>query len=181
MSRNLRDLFIKITVFKMKALYLNRFYSGRAIVFGKYFSIILDSSGSDITIGNEVQFRDFCCLRAGSNGHIVIGNGVFFNNNCSINCLVQINIGDNCQFGEGVKIYDHNHQYSNKELLINQQGYINKEIKIGNNCWIGSNVIILKGVEIGNNVVIGAGCTIFKSIESGHVVYNNQELIINKY
>jgi acetyltransferase-like isoleucine patch superfamily enzyme len=51
-------------------------------------------------------------------------------------------------------------------------------IKIGKNCWLGSNVIVLKGVEIGNNCVIGAGCIIYKNIPAGSVVINNQELMI---
>ena len=38
------------------------------------------------------------------------------------------------------------------------------KIKIGNNVFIGSNVIILPGVTIGSNVVIGAGSVVSKNI-----------------
>jgi len=114
----------------------------------------------------------------GHNGHLKIGENCFFNNNCSINCLGEIEIGNDNQFGEVVLLYDHNHEYANKELLISEQGYKIGKIKIGNNCWIGSNVVILKDVEIGDNVVIGAGCIIFKSIPSNSLVINQQNLVI---
>lgn len=41
---------------------------------------------------------------------------------------------------------------------------ITKPIKLGNDIYIGNNVIILPGVTIGNNVVIGAGAVVTKDI-----------------
>lgn len=106
---------------------------------------------------------------------VKVGNNCFFNNLCSINCLSHIEIGDNCLFGENVKIYDHNHKYKGNELIMNQ-GFSCAPVKIGNNCWIGSNVTILKGVTIGDNCVIGAGCIVFKNIEPNSVIINKQDL-----
>lgn len=54
------------------------------------------------------------------------------------------------------------------------------EINIGKHCWIGSNVIILRGVHIGDNCVIGTGCIINKDIESGMVVQCEQKLIYSE-
>ena len=143
---------------------------------GKYFALQFDISDSYVKIGNQVQFRNNCRIISGLNGKLFISDRVFFNNGCSINCFGKITIGNNCQFGEDVKLYDHNHKYSDNSKLINEQGYNVGEIKIGNNCWIGSNVIILKNVEIGDNVVIGAGCIIHKSVKSNSVVHIAQEL-----
>lgn len=46
---------------------------------------------------------------------------------------------------------------------------ITKPIVIGNNVYIGNNVIILPGVTIGNNVIIGAGAVVSKSIPDNSV------------
>ncbi|MBO7439012.1 MAG: acyltransferase [Bacteroidales bacterium] len=108
---------------------------------------------------------------------VEIGKNVHFNNYCSLNALCKIKIGDNTIIGENVKMYDHNHKYKDNKLLIVNQGFTCGPIIIGNNCWIGSNVTILKGVTIGDNCVIGAGCIVFKDIPSNTLLINKQDLI----
>ena len=129
---------------------------------------------------DSANFRKYCAIRIRNNGFLKIGNGVFFNSFCSINCLDNIIIGNNCVFGENVKIYDHNHKFSSGLILIREQGYSTSPITVGNNCWIGSNVTILKGAKIGDNVVIGAGSTISEKIPSNSVVKNSSDLMIEK-
>ena len=110
-------------------------------------------------------------------GHIIIGKNVFFNNYCTVCALNEITIGDGTIFGENVKIYDHNHIYSNPDMLIKHQGYTSAPIHIGKHCWIGSNVTILKGVTIGDNSVIGAGCVVYKDVPEQTVLINRQDII----
>lgn len=166
----------KLIFFKL--IYNNRFNYTSNISIGCHFSLFMDNSKSVFNLGENIQFRNDVSIRVLDNAFLKIGKSVFFNNSCSINCLSEISIGDNSQFGESVKIYDHNHQYRNLNLLINQQGYVKGKVIIGSNCWIGSNVVILKDVEIGDNVVIGAGCVIYKSIPANSLVINNQNLSI---
>jgi acetyltransferase-like isoleucine patch superfamily enzyme len=167
----------RLLLCKWHALYAGRFTTSRNLGWGKLFGLYFDASLSRVRIGSAVQFRDYCQVRSGMNGTLMIGNRVFFNNHCSITCFHSIVIGDDCQFGEGVKFYDHNHQYRATDIPSNQQGYSIGSIKIGNNCWMGSNVVVLKNVEIGDNVVIGAGCIVHKSIPSNTVVIHKNEHI----
>ena len=142
---------------------------------GNYTNCII-SPDAYIYFGNKIDIRNNCNFVIGKKAELKIGDAVFMNNSCSINCLEKIEIGENTLFGESVKLYDHNHQYSKEK--IEHKKFNTSPIKIGNNCWLGSNVIVLKGVEIGNNCVIGAGCIIYKNIPAGSVVINNQELMI---
>ncbi|WP_455667105.1 acyltransferase [Phocaeicola sp.] len=115
-------------------------------------------------------------------GEVCIGKNVFFNNDCSLTCNgTSITIGDGSIFGENVKIYDHNHCYHDRSLPIKMQGYSFAPVKIGSHCWIGSNVMILKGVTIGDNVVIGAGCIVYKDVPRDVIIMNSQEFIMKKY
>lgn len=132
---------------------------------------------SNIDLGHKIYVRKRFNANV-STGKLVLGNNISFNNDCSINCHGKIIIGDNCIFGENVKMYDHNHVYKRCDIPIAKQGFSVGEIKIGSNCWIGSNVTILKGADIGDNVVIGANCLIYKSIPSNSVVKSQQELVI---
>ncbi len=114
-------------------------------------------------------------------GEVSVGKKCFFNRNCSINSRKRITIGDNVIFGENVCLYDHNHQYRNKEVLIRKQAFKDKEIVIGSNCWIGSNVTILAGATIGNNVVIGAGCVVKGNIPDNMILKNGENYILEEY
>lgn len=133
-----------------------------------------------VNIGNTVQFKDYCSIWVDENSKLVIGNNVFFNNYCSLNSLKGIYIGDYTIFGEGVKLFDHNHKILGMNEILQNQGCSLGEIHIGTNCWIGSNVTILKNVTIGDNVVIGAGNLIFKNIPSNVIIKQSVNKIIEQ-
>ena len=139
-----------------------------------------------VKFGQCLEYKEKFKFRSGfkviieEKGMIKIGTHCFFNNNCSVNCMDSIVIGDYCIFGESVKLYDHNHCYADRDKPIANQGFSTRKIVIGNNCWVGSNVIILPGVTIGNHCVIGAGCVVYKNIPNNSVVLNGNQLIIKK-
>jgi len=116
--------------------------------------------GKKFIIGKKSTFRRNFHVMIEDNGKVQIGSNVFFNNGCSLSSLKLIEIGDHTIFGENVLIYDHNHKFRKSDSSVKEQGYSIEEVKIGKNCWIGSNVVILKGVHIGDNSVIGAGCVV---------------------
>jgi acetyltransferase-like isoleucine patch superfamily enzyme len=155
-----------------------RFVFKKGWKIGKDFSIQHDLSSTQLLIEEDFQCRNGFKILLGNNGSLNIGETCFFNNNCSINCLGKIDIGNKNQFGENVLMYDHNHQFGDNTLLIADQGYTIGKIVIGNNCWIGSNVTILKDVTIGDNSIIGAGCVLHKSVPPDSVVINKQNLLI---
>lgn len=51
-----------------------------------------------------------------------------------------------------------------------------KEVNIGENVWIGANVVILRGTNIGNNSVIAAGSIINGNIPANKIVYQERTL-----
>lgn len=141
---------------------------------------VLSEKLEKVVIGNAVNFRNYIHLLVEKNARLTIEDGVFMNNFCSVNCLDSISIGENTLFGENVKLYDHNHSYTaTPEFKISKSEFSTAPIKIGKNCWLGSNVTVLKGVSIGDNCIIGAGCTIFKDVPSNTKVINQQQLIFN--
>ncbi|KAA0126501.1 acyltransferase [Chryseobacterium sp. SN22] len=139
---------------------------------------ILSEELEKVAIGSSVNFRNYIHILVEKKAKLTIGNGVFMNNFCSVNCLDSISIGENTLFGENVKLYDHNHSYNAApEFNVSKSDFSTAPIKIGKNCWLGSNVTILKGVSIGDNCIIGAGCTVFKDVPSNTKVFNQQHLI----
>lgn len=71
------------------------------------------------------------------------------------------------------------HAYDRKDLPIMAQGTApEKPIKIGNNVWVGTRVIILPGVEIGDNTIIGAGAVVTKSFPKDCIIGGNPAKIL---
>ena len=131
-----------------------------------------------IVLGEQLVFRNYIHIIVQNQAELSIGNNVFFNNFCSINCLEKIEIGENTLFGENVKLYDHNHQYQTEpHFQVSHSEFNTAPIIIGKNCWLGSNVTVLKGVTIGDNCIIGTGCVIYKNIPANSTVVNQQNLI----
>lgn len=134
--------------------------------------------GKKFVIGSGVTWRHRFNLLIENDGYVKIGNRCFFNNDCSISSNYKVVIGDECLFGENVKIYDHNHRFANPNLSIKDQGFSNGEVKIGNHCWVCSNVVILKGASIGDNCVIGAGCVISGIVSDNKIVKQGDDYTI---
>lgn len=133
----------------------------------------------NLVLGRNTNFRNYIHIIVQNNAELIIGDRVFLNNFCSINCLEKIEIGDNTLFGENVKLYDHNHQYHNSpNFEISHSEFSTAPIKIGKNCWLGSNVVVLKGVTIGDNCIIGAGCVVYKDVPTNSTIINKQDLTI---
>lgn len=169
---------------KLKILYNNpNVIVGKGLAIEEYFSATLPADDFSIKFGSYVHFKKHCSVLVLLGAELVIGDGVFFNNHCSINCIEKISIGENTQFGEGVKLYDHNHlfAYKNNALTIEKDKFKTAPITIGKNCWIGSNVTILKGVSIGDNVIIGANNLVYKSVPPNTVLKFKADYIIENY
>lgn len=135
-----------------------------------FFKIIYKKN---IQYGKRLTFRDGFHIIMEKDASLEIGDRVFFNNYCSINVLKTVRIGDDCLFGENVKIYDHDHCFKYKNTPFNSQPMNTSTIKIGNNCWFGSNVTILRGSEIGNNCVVAAGTIVKTNLEDGMILYRD--------
>ena len=97
-----------------------------------------------------------------------------------VGCSGRITIGKNVIFGPKCSLFAENHVFSDTKCSIKSQGVKQKGITIEDDCWIGSNVIILDGVTIGKGSVIGAGTLVAKDIPAGSVVVDKREKMIRE-
>lgn len=77
----------------------------------------------------------------------------------------KIDIGRGTTVGPNVGFITANHDIKNIDSHDKA-----KSIKIGENCWIGMNSVILPGVCLGQHVIVGAGSVVTKSFTEDHIV-----------
>lgn len=102
---------------------------------------------------------------------IKIGRGFSASDRLHISCTHRVEIGDDCLFGSGVYISDHNHgsyrgpkQSAPTEAPVERTLLSTGPVTIGSNVWVGDNVVIVGPVIIGDGAVIGANSVVKSDI-----------------
>jgi maltose O-acetyltransferase len=103
--------------------------------------------------------------------NIRLGNNVYANHNLVILDCAEVSLGDNVFLGPNVVLSTAGHPI---DPVVRSSGLeFAKPIRIGNNVWVGANVVVLPGVEIGDNVTVGAGSVVNKSLPANCVAVGN--------
>lgn len=104
---------------------------------------------------------------------LYIGDNTGFSG-VSIYCTNSITIGNYCNLGVNVAIWDTDfHPLDYLERRVTIESAKKAPIVIGNDVFVGANSIILKGVTIGDRSIIGAGSVVTKNIPSNEVWAGN--------
>lgn len=164
---------VRLAIAKLK--YGKRYESSVIERISNRTSVTLFGKGS-LKLGRNIELAPYVDIQVHGSGQISIGERTYMNRYCMISCQGQVNIGSNCMFGPGVKIFDNNHRFA-KDKGVSSELKIGKVI-IGNNCWIASDAVILKGARIGDNSVIGAGCIIDGIVPPNSLVKLSRKLDI---
>lgn len=130
-------------------------------------------------------------------GFISIGNGTFINGRTKLISRSSITVGNNVTIAWGCTIYDHDSHSLNYQdriadqaqqiidwqsgCLISNKNWTNvstKPIVIGDNVWIGFDVVILKGVSIGEGAIVGARSVVTHDIPAWTVAAGNPARVV---
>ncbi len=110
--------------------------------------------------------------------NIEVGENFYANFNCVILDVAKVKIGNNVLFAPNVSIYTAGHPIHPESRNSGYEYGIG--ITIGDNVWVGGNVVINPGVHIGNNVVIGSGSVVTKDIPDNVIAVGNPCRIVRE-
>ena len=109
-----------------------------------------------------------------------LGKNVFINFNSVFLDTCLITIGDRTLVGPNVSFYSGTHPLNPGVRDGTRGPELGKEIHVGEDCWIGGNVVILPGITIGKGSVVGAGSVVTKSVPDFTIVAGNPARIIRE-
>ena len=133
-----------------------------------------------LVAGKCVRFGSFNRVSFYGNEQLVIGNDCYIGNFNTFLVGGKITIGNQVSIASFVSIISENHVLKPEDN--NPMAELSfKEVKIGNNCWIGEKAIILPGVSIGDYVIVAAGAVVTKDVPSYSIVAGNPAKVVKKY
>lgn len=128
--------------------------------------------GAKVSLGKKVRVHSGSKIKVRTGAKFAIGANVKINYNCIIACHEEVSIGTGTEFGPSVYVYDHDHDY---RAGLKENKFKTAPVKIGENCWIGANSVILRGTELGNNCVVAAGTIVKGKYPANCMIYQKKE------
>ncbi len=131
-----------------------------------------------ISLGEGVMLdRRVVLLATDDAARIVVGPRSYLNRDVFIDASASVEIGADVMIGPGCYLTDHDHVF-NATDAPGSLPLVSEATRVGDRCWLGARVTVLKGVVIGDGTVIGAGSVVVKSLPAGVVAVGNPARIV---
>jgi acetyltransferase-like isoleucine patch superfamily enzyme len=132
-----------------------------------------------LKIGEGVLFEPLVWLTGGETGRIEIADGALINIGVLIAAVDKVSIGSNTMIANGCVVTDANHRFDDPSLPLTHQGFTSKgPTRIGNDCWLGANVVVTSGVTIGDRCVVGANSVVTQDVAPFSVVAGSPARVV---
>lgn len=152
-----------------------RFISiGKGVTIGAG-TVVNGLSRQGVSIGDNVSLGQYVIIEATGvltdlGVGLTIGKGSGLGAYSFIGAAGGVHIGENVIMGQRISFHSENHNFGSRDLDIKYQGVTRQGIRIGNNCWVGANVVFLDGAEIGEGCVIAAGSVLRGSYPANSLI-----------
>ncbi|MBG0781327.1 MAG: acyltransferase [Bacteroidales bacterium] len=130
------------------------------------------------SMGANSTIEDFATVNNGV-GPVVIGDRTRIGLGCVL--IGPVTVGNDVMFAQNVVVSGLNHGYQDINTPPSLQPVETKPISIGDEVWIGANVVITAGVTIGKHAVVAAGSVVTKDVPDFSIAAGNPARILKQY
>lgn len=169
---------MRLKAHKLSARY-NGVFEDEEDIRNKILSELIPNIGKGTYMQGPIQF-DYGAFTT-------FGENCYANFNFTVLDICPVTIGDNVFFGPNCMLATpvHPFRYQERNIKYKEDGTAYddeyaKPIKIGSNCWLASNVVVIGGVTIGEGCVIGAGSVVTRDIPANSLAAGNPCRVIRE-
>ena len=127
-----------------------------------YRSVRMDTPPyRQFALGKGSVVESYSCIN-NAVGDVIIGDHTRIGLHNTI--IGPVSIGNNVNLAQGITVTALNHNFDDATKRIDEQGVSTKPVVIGNDVWIGANVVVLPGVTIGSHCVVAASAVVTKDV-----------------
>lgn len=155
-------LMYMVACFLYTKIFFNRARLIRIPFRSKFIGELIGGVNLTTGVGNRIDIF--------KNAKLILGENIQTNDYVHIACAGEIKIGSNTLIASRVYISDHDHDFTSEETRPADWPLLIKKVGVGENCWIGEGVAILKGVILGDGCIVGANSVVTKSFEKNSVI-----------
>jgi acetyltransferase-like isoleucine patch superfamily enzyme len=116
-----------------------------------------------LVVGRWVHLGVDTALRC-HEGTLTLGDKSVLGRDGSVNCYLDVEIGDSALIADGVYISDFDHRFADLTVPIKDQGIVKSRVRIGRDVWLGRKATVARGVVIGDGAVVGANAVVTKDL-----------------
>ena len=113
------------------------------------------------SLGDYSVVESFACIN-NAVGDVMIGDHTRIGLHNTI--IGPVEIGNHVNLAQGITVTALNHNFSDTNKRIDEQGVSTNPVTIEDDVWVGANAVILPGVTIGEHCVIAAGAVVTKDV-----------------
>jgi acetyltransferase-like isoleucine patch superfamily enzyme len=97
-------------------------------------------------------------------GTLSLGDKAVLARDVSINCYLDVEVGECALIADSVYISDFDHNFADLDMPIKDQGITKSRVRIARNVWLGTKVTVARGVMIGEGAVVGANAVVTRDL-----------------
>lgn len=118
----------------------------------------LQLRGGAIRLADHVNIRDFCELK--SSGELTLGRSAICGRNVTLHCAERVALGAFVGLAERVTVTDSDHANDGSDTWFMAQPLHVEPVELGDNAFVATNAVLLRGVRLGANAVVAAGAVV---------------------
>jgi acetyltransferase-like isoleucine patch superfamily enzyme len=122
-----------------------------------------------LRLGRWAWIGHGCKIRV-HEGECSIGAKTVMGQECTISSFQHVSIGRECIVADRVMLIDFDHGVVEVDRPVRAQGIYKRDVRVGNNVWVGYGACFLRGATVGDNCVVGTSAVVTKDVPADAVV-----------